>query len=223
VKNGRRKVPSLFRVFVSVLLLVLLASTASAQTALSIINPGFESDILAAGAATTDVFAAGWTCAAVPSGGCGAFHPQAAQFGSVPEGVNVAYSNGGTISQVLAATLSSNTLYTLTVKVGKRLDLNFPGYVIQLMAGNTVLAQDNSTVSPASGAFLSSTITYQSPVSGPLLGQNLKIVLLANGIQGIFDAVSLSTSQATGCGTVPSKEYIRLGNRIVAVENPCTP
>ncbi len=84
------------------------------------------------------------------------------------------------------------------MQVGKRLDLSFPGYVIQLLAGNTVIAQDNSSLNPASGQFLLSTINYQSLASDPFAGQNLKIVLSANGVQAEFDAVSLTSTPANG-------------------------
>jgi len=135
---------------------------------------------------------------------------------SVPEGFNVAYSNQGTISQVLSATLASNTLYTLRVNVGKRLDLAFPTYVIQLWAGNTLLAQDNSSLNPASGQFLLSTPTYQSPASGPV-GQNLKIVLSANGAQAEFDAVSLSALTSIGLPSVTID--VPTQGSVVAVSN----
>ena len=67
---------------------------------------------------------------------------------TLPNGNQVAWSNGGTISQTLSATLQANTKYTLGAFVGRRFGENFPGYNIQLLAGGNPLAFNNS-ITPA--------------------------------------------------------------------------
>jgi len=121
--------------------------------------------------------------------------------GVVPSAPNTAFSNGGTITQALAATLANSTLYTLSVSVGRRLDSTFTSYLIELLAGSAAIAIDNTTKNPASGSFVVSTLTYQSLVSDPLAGQTLSILLKGNsGGQPNFDAVSLD---ASAVGAVP--------------------
>ena len=159
---------------------------------ITVINPGFESDILGPGGSTNNAFAAGWTCTTQIAFGCGAFHATAAQYpGGVPDGVNVAYSNGGTIAQTLAATLALNMTYTLTVDVGQY--QGFTSYLIELLAGSTVVASDNTTLHPSAGTFLLSTVVYNSGAVNALAGQALTIRLTGNsGGQPNFDSVALN-------------------------------
>ena len=117
----------------------------------------------------------------------------------IPDGVNVAYSNGGTISQVLSATLTPGT-YTLLVDIGSRLDeplvANGGVYIVELLAGGTILAEDNNTLKPAPGTFLTSTVTYTASANDPLLGQSLEIRLVnpIGAAQNNYDDVRLSLS-----------------------------
>jgi hypothetical protein len=190
MKEETMKRALLFTVFVAV-----CGSMGLQGGPIPVTNAGFESDVLAPGGFTSNTFATGWTC--TPVGGptdCGVFRPQAAQYpGGAPEGVNVAYSNGGTITQNLAATLALNTTYTLSVDVGKRLDMGFTSYLIELLAGSTVIASDNTTLNPAAGTFLLSTRTYNSGAANILAGQTLSILLRGNaGGQPDFDAVALN-------------------------------
>ena len=110
----------------------------------------------------------------------------------VPDGVQVAYSNGPTISQLLSAVLQPNTQYTLGAYVGQRLAIGFQGYDIQLWAGNTLLASNNSPT-PVAGTFVPVTVNYTSGSSGPI-GQPLEIRLLSSGVQANFDKITLNAS-----------------------------
>jgi hypothetical protein len=57
----------------------------------------------------------GWT---IDSGGFGVFHPNSSYLNlPLPDGNQTAYSNGGTLSQVLTATLQNDTTYVLRVDV----------------------------------------------------------------------------------------------------------
>jgi hypothetical protein len=116
---------------------------------------------------------------------------------TLPDGNQVAWSNGGTISQTLSATLQANTKYTLGAYVGNRLILNFPGYDIQLLAGTTVLASSGSSVTPTDGTFAPVTVSYTSGSSGSLLGQALQIRLTSQtgtNAQTNFDLITLDAS-----------------------------
>ncbi|MDB9397251.1 PEP-CTERM sorting domain-containing protein [Microcystis aeruginosa] len=115
--------------------------------------------------------------------------------GIIPNGNQVAWSNGGTISQTLSATLQANTIYTLGAYVGNRLSLNFPGYDIGLYAGGTLLASDNSAT-PADGTFAPVTFSYTSGIS-VTPGQALEIRLTSlSGFQGQtnFDNITLDAA-----------------------------
>ena len=111
--------------------------------------------------------------------------------GVVPEGVNFAWSNGGTISQVLANTLQPGD-YSLKVYVGLRADLppTWPGYAVQLYAGDHLLGQE-SILTPAGGTFALSTVNYHATGTNLYPGQALEIRLVSNGSQVSFDKVTL--------------------------------
>ena len=113
----------------------------------------------------------------------------------IPNGSQIAWSNGGTISQTLSDTLQANTVYTLSAFVGNRLGLNFPGYNIELYAGGNLLASDNS-VTPADGSFAAVTASYTSGIS-VTPGQALEIRLTSlSGFQSQtnFDNITLDAA-----------------------------
>ena len=115
---------------------------------------------------------------------------------TLPNGSQVAWSNGGTISQTLSATLQANTKYTLGAFVGRRLALNFPGYNIELLAGTTVLASSGNSVTPTDGTFAPVTVSYTSGIS-VTPGQALKIRLTSQtgaNAQTNFDLITLDAS-----------------------------
>ena len=130
----------------------------------------------------------GWT---LLDGRFGSFDPTAATFPGVPDGENTAYSNGGTIAQVLAAVLEANTTYTLQVDLGNRPETPFPGYLVQLIAGGTLLAEDTATLEPPGQGFTTSLVTYAALPDNPMIGQSLEIRLVSLGLQVNFDDVKL--------------------------------
>jgi hypothetical protein len=112
------------------------------------------------------------------------------------------------ISQTLGSSLTANTKYTLLVDVGNPagadpssgIDLTgFPGYRVELLAGDTVVAADNNTLQIADGTFATSIVNFTVGSDTPLLGENLGIRLInllsGEGIQVDFDAVGLRTEQ----------------------------
>ena len=173
-----------------------------------IVNPGFENTggvVLADGAWTSNGEGlTGWT---VESGGnaVGLFRPAGIFFDAIPDGEYVAFSHGRNISQVLSATLTANTEYTLEVGVGDANNTPFGGYVIQLRAGGVVLAQDSNSLVPPNGGFTTSAIIFLALPGDPQLGQNLEIVLDSQGFETSFDLVGLTAVPACGgpCATGP--------------------
>jgi len=111
----------------------------------------------------------------------------------VPDGDQVAYSNGGTIAQTLSAVLQPNTRYTLSAYIGRRNVIAFPANSIELVAGN-ILVSSNS-VTPAAGTFERVTVSYTSGgVGDPLIGKPLEIYLSSFGSHTNFDNVTLDAS-----------------------------
>nr|AHI58871.1 FidU2 [Fischerella muscicola UTEX 1829] len=89
------------------------------------------------------------------------------------------------LEQTLDATLEPNTKYTLMVDIGNAADsfkdislAVFPGYCVELLAGDTVLAADENTISIEEGGFKTSTVTFTTKPNTPLLGQKLGIRLI---------------------------------------------
>ena len=206
------KLTSLF-LLLSVLTLGLVVAPAWADT-IVVTNPSFETidpnHPLDQGCGITCSFNTsipGWTI----SGNVGQFPGGQFQPGSpspyftspLPDGNIVAYSNGGTISQNLAALLTPNTTYTLSVDVGRRLDAGLNTYTIELLAGGTILdflTNPNSLITP--GTFALESLSYNSGANGPF-GQPLGIAFVTPGPQQInYDHVQLTANAVPEPGTL---------------------
>jgi hypothetical protein len=158
-----------------------------------ITNPSFEEPALPKGSFTIENIT-GWSV--INTGNPGVFNPSSTSFDSVPDGNQTLYSNSATVFQQLPATLAPNTTYTLRLQVGRRLDYtNFPGFTVELRAGNTVLASANQTMVPLPdpGKFVPLTLSFTTPSSVPQ-GQKLEIRLKSAGPQTNFDNVTLDAS-----------------------------
>jgi PEP-CTERM motif len=176
----------------------LVITTHARAGMIPVVDAGFEDEVLGVGNSIS--VAPGWV---LGNGGGGILHPDLSMFpGGAPEGLNVAFSNGGYFSQTLAAVLELGT-YSLMVDVGRRGDNTpFGGYTIQLLAGSVVLAEDNDTLIPPAGTFLTSIITYDATARDPNLGQSLTIVLTSLGVQTNFDDVRLSLASVPEPGSL---------------------
>lgn len=199
----------------------------------SIQNPSFEADF--AGPASFPVLIPqGWSLVD-PNGivdqtqdAVGVVNPTGSTFftSGVPDGSNAALiylagdRGGGEVSleQTLSVTLQPNTRYRLTVGVGniasgfgappfdQFFDLDgFPGYRIQLRAGDTVLVEDNNSLagSLAEGTFGTSEIEVTIGSTHADLGEPLSIRLTnlnqlgtadEPGIEVDFDHVRLDAA-----------------------------
>ncbi len=109
------------------------------------------------------------------------------------------------IRQTLSDTLQANSRYNLSVEIGNiasgvsqsgasfNLD-GFPGYRIDLMAGNVVLATDNNSLAGAipEGVFATSSLEFSTGGAHSQLGQLLSIRLVnLNRIDGAFPNAEL--------------------------------
>ncbi len=143
----------------------------------------------------------------------GTFDPLAISFPGVPDGENTAYSNGGTIAQVLAAVVEANTVYTLEVEIGNRPETPFPGFAVQLWAGNNLLTEDVSSFEPPGQGFTTSLVTYVALPDDTMAGLSLEIRLVSMGIQVNFDDVKLHGSPLPAPGALALFGLAGLGCR----------
>jgi len=185
------------RIFLTVVAAMFVLS-ATAGAAILVQNPSFEDPVLAEDDWTwLDV--PGWTTTSNE----GIWNTTNADFAPVvaPDGENVLYSEdvvGGTggVAQILTEMFAANTDYTLTVEVGNSNYYYFSGYKVQLLAGGTVIAEDNDTLLPDYMTWATSTVeyTYDSADSA-LVGQPLEIRLLnlglANDGPGVDDLIGV--------------------------------
>lgn len=156
-----------------------------------------------------------------------AFYPE-----GVPEGENIGAiflnqaPGSGVVgfSQTLSASLEANTQYNLQVAVGNPgsdLFAGFPGYAVQLLAGDTVIAQDNNTLEIPEGGFSTSTLVYSTSVEESI-GQPLQIRLLNtlenDGLEVNFDDVELSTASTSVPESNSITSLLLLGIGLLAIK-----
>ncbi|MHC5006975.1 MAG: PEP-CTERM sorting domain-containing protein [Planctomycetota bacterium] len=172
-------------------------------------NASFEAAVLTDG---TFVATApeGWT---LLEGKFGSFDPLATSFPIVPDGENTAFSNGGTIAQILSAVLEVNTVYSLEVEIGNRPETPFPGFAVQLWAGDNLLAEDVSSFEPPGQGFTTSLVNYVALPEDTMAGQTLQIRLVSLGIQVNFDDVRLNGSPLPAPGALALFGLAGLGCR----------
>ena len=131
------------------------------------------------------------------AGGGGSFQPSTTFFNlPLPNGSIIAYSNGGTISQILGVTVQPDSTYTLSVYVGDRLDGEVANYSIALDDGSATLC---STPSASNGAITPGTfaeVTLTCSTGATVAPGDLAIVLTSVGTQSDFDNVALNVVQA---------------------------
>ena len=116
-----------------------------------------------------------------------------AYFNSVPNGLTVAYTNGGTISQTVGPTVALGVVYTLQVEQGVRNDIGDPGVIDLLINGTPWFA---TGVAATPGNWSTYTATYIGLLAD--VGQAITIELTSAAGQGDWDNVRLSDNIATG-------------------------
>lgn len=181
-----------------------LSGGALATQPVAITNAGFELPVLTNGSISSGAIP-GWS--AFNSGVIAVLNPTVSDLsGEAPEGENVGLVTSGTtedgFTQTLAATFQAGADYLLTAKVANtKFSLGFPGYRIQLLAGATVLAEDNNSQAIAEDGVITATANYTyNPANAGLAGQPLEIRLLSKGLAGsqevAFDDVRLTATLA---------------------------
>ena len=184
----------------TMILLTLIACALSASAGataipIPIVNAGFEDPVYTDGNWDSEV-PPGWSGYNNSAGdGVGGWNPDntGAIFygygGVAPEGQNVVWAGDGAgLAQVLNETLTTGMTYTLTVEVGNSYYYDWAGYKIQLLAGGTLLAEDDSSVAIAIDTFETSTVTYAyDPADSGLLGEPLEIRLISDPGTGEVD------------------------------------
>jgi len=173
-------------------LLLAFGSGAARADGISILNASFEST----NPFTNSVAGVGsWNLGPIPdwtvTGAGGSWAPGPAAFSSAPDGTVVAYSNGGTISQSLGVFVLANSVYTLSVDVGHRLDGLATSYSISLDDNGVPLCTSSgSSTGIAAGTFADVVLTC--PTGASVIPGALSIVLASGGVQSDFDNVQLS-------------------------------
>jgi HpiC1 cyclase len=135
----------------------------------------------------------GWSI----TGSTGSFEPSSSFFSlPLPDGSIVAFTNGGSISQTLTGiSLLPNSIYTLSVDVGRRFDVVTANYSLSLTDGSNVFCTSNgSNGSVPAGTFVDVTLTCATGASAP--AGFLGIELTGDGRQIDFDNVQLSVESA---------------------------
>lgn len=205
---------------------------------IAIANAGFEDPVLAADDWNYSLGNQGWGY--VDNDGYqGSWNPGSDFAGGIPEGANVGWANPGGVgipggfAQVLNDTLIADTTYTLTVEVGNSPWYSFNGYKVQLLAGGTphnvnstgyasavtggaVIAEDDSSVTVASGTFETVTVVYEynEAEDANKVGLPLQIRLIAKGVDGEeevdFDNVRLTANPTPPPSETPAVVTVKL-------------
>jgi hypothetical protein len=190
--------------------------------ATAVLNPGFESFVLADGQYTSTFSSSGnaistpdpipgWSLVPAGTSTVGTFNPATTQYpDEAPEGQNVAYANGNGFGQLLPYHLEPDNEYRLEVEVGRRSDNSFPGYDLELRAGGNLLVADAGSLSPAPGTFETSVVTFTADPSDPNLGGQLEVVIRSDGNQPNFDDVRLTgiVETASVAGPASSRDSV---------------
>ncbi len=142
-----------------------------------------------------------WTIGGI-NASAGSFQPGSSSIyfnTALPNGSIVAFINTGSISQTLTGvSLLANSVYTLSVEVGRRNDVAGVNYSLNLLDGSNVFCStpagsNNSSI--AAGTFADITLTCATGATVP--GGFLGIELTGDGRQVDFDNVQLDVTTST--------------------------
>jgi hypothetical protein len=187
--------------------------TTNPPVPIALLNGSFESPAVAGGDAGG--LPEGWLPANEDL--CGVYNPGAGVYAnevndilpSPADGSQVLFIVGGNyVAQFLTNTLRAGHTYTLSGAIGNRGDgygiLSSDQDYVDLVAGNTIVAENFSLPHPAPGAFLPWTISYTAPASGFPTGP-LQIRLGQNGAGQVnYDNITLTVARLVGTTLTPS-------------------
>jgi hypothetical protein len=219
----RKLIINIARATAVVVAAALVSNSAIAST-IAVVNPSFELDPSGNPLPVNGLPMTSGTCN--PSTSCswsngpifgwsggGQFQPGGTAFNPppVPDGITIAWSNGGAITQTVGATALAGRTYKLLVDVGFRYDLvsygpNFPT-VSLIVGGNTVYATGITNL--FSGNWYDWTASYTA--TGSDAGKPISIDLFSPGIQGDFDNVRLTATPLPSTWTMLIAGFVGLG------------
>ena len=181
-----------------------LTSLTAFAASLTITNPSFEDPSLGDGVWNNQI--PGWT---ITGGAAGVWNPKAFQSSvtdppqdfvdTLPDGVQVAYSNGGDLTQTLSDVITPGYKYTFSVWVGGRSSAYANRPYAAILFGGTQKLFEHPGNNPINDWF-QVTGSYTSPVGDPNAGLPLIITLMNyDGTQLNFDKVELYASLVMSC------------------------
>jgi autotransporter-associated beta strand protein len=182
---------------------LLAGSAAWAAVPVTITNPGFEEPVLEDGDVHTGTIP-GWS--GFNGGAIAVLNPTSSGdlTAQAPEGENVGVVTGSAdengFAQTLASAFIADADYALTLKVANtKFTAGFPGYRVQLVAGGTVIAEDDNSQTVAEDGVVTSTVNYTYDVAdAALVGQPLEVRLLSKGLSAgtevAFDDAQLTVT-----------------------------
>ena len=190
-----------------------LLTTGARADSVTIVNPSFETtNTLTPNCAGTgcayNFSIPDWTIGGI-NASAGSFQPGSSSIyfnTALPDGSIVAFINTGSISQTLTGiSLLANSVYTLSVDVGRRNDVAGVNYSLNLLDGSNVFCStpagsNNSSI--AAGTFADITLTCATGATVP--GGFLGIELTGDGRQINFDNVQLDVTSSTVSTPEPS-------------------
>jgi hypothetical protein len=215
---------SVFTIVLLTIALVINVGDARA-TPVDIVNAGFEEATFKPTKNWGDVAPTGWTQIGDGDGYVGGWDVTTYSFSPVvaPQGQNVAYTetpHSGTswvgLEQILDTPFAAGRDYTLTVEVGNSWNYYFSGYRIELLAGDTVIAQDINTLHPDWRKWDTSTVEYiYDPLNfnDSLVGDHLGIRLINLG---------LNPENGTDSWVGVEFDDVRLENDTIPTPEPAT-
>jgi hypothetical protein len=204
-RRKKMKKLSILCVFASILIMAFAITLSAANIPIN--NYSFEEPELADGGYNTSIM--DWT---ISGGTAGVWNPLVGQTtdgmgGTDPSqafvngviGEQVAYSNGGDISQTLSANIIEGYRYTLKVRVGGRASTySGQNYAVILAGDSAILAQETGV--NIANEWLEEELTYIAEPGDPNIGQPLGIKLInADGTQLDFDKVTLDGTLSVYC------------------------
>ncbi|MBL8876833.1 MAG: hypothetical protein JNM86_13640 [Phycisphaerae bacterium] len=164
-----------------------------------IVNAGFEAPVITACTFRGFVPATdGWTN--LPGGAGGLWRPGTCWDLNAPEGIQVAYSNGGSTQQILSTSALASTTYTLSAFIGTRDHPCCSARLVRLeLWAGTVNFGTRTILSsqvPPNGGWARYTLVATTPPSIPS-GAKLEIRFFSDGVQADFDDFRLNQGGST--------------------------
>jgi len=212
------------------LALGLLIGFGAQAASIPVINPGFETDLLADG--NFQLGASGWT---VTAGGT--WNPTTSEYpGGTPEGSNTAFLglinlgfSTGILQQTTGTTFQNGQTYRLTVDVGDRADLSLSTFRVGLWADGVLVSTGGLFVLPSGasdprlpgdGGFstVDALVTADSAIDGKLIEIRLEAFLADPSLIVDPDSASRQISfDNVQLQTVPLPSAIYLFSSVLAL------